>query len=427
MLPTGVNLLACFALFGNLADGQVKIPSYPPDVNYTPTFPQLVANNGYKAETHTVTTEDGYILTLFRIPRGKKCRGPTKQPPVLIIHGFLESADCYIDGDPNTDLGYLIPDECYDTWFGSYRGTFYSRGHVRLNPNTDREYWQFSTDEMGMYDVPTFVDYVLNNTGSQQLNYIGFSQGGGGFIIMCSERPGYCNKIKLFIGLAPATRHLNTRSLPFRLITQAVNGILGPLQDAGIYELLTKGYPIQRILNFLCQNNILAGIICGALDAILDNPNPGSITPNTLRIVYQHTPAGISTKLGARYGQAMTETQFLKFDYGATANIQLYGSATPPAYNISAVTCPVVVIQGMNDGIVDLRDSLWAANQMPNLIEYHRVSDPLWTHFDNIRSQFIPKYTFPTVQKYLKQFSSDGGSNPTTRNLRNLNHFPGRG
>ncbi|XP_063387982.1 gastric triacylglycerol lipase-like isoform X3 [Cydia fagiglandana] len=408
MVSYGLNLLVCFTLFGTLADGQLKLPPYPPDVNYTPTFPQLVANNGYKAETHTVTTEDGYILTLFRIPRGRKCRGPIRQPPVLIMHGFLESADCFIDGDPNAVLGYLIPDECYDTWFGSYRGTFYSRAHVKLNPDTDRKFWQFSTDEMGMYDVPAFIDYVLYKTGSEQLNYMGFSQGGGTFFIMCSERPGYCNKAKLFIGLAPATRHLNTRSLPFRLITQAINGILEHLEEAGIYEMLTKGYPIQRILNFLCQNDIFAGIICGILDAILDGPNPGSITANTLRIVYEHTPAGISTKLAARYGQAMTETEFLMFDYGPIANTQLYGRTTPPAYNLSAVTCPVVVIQGRNDGIVDMRDSLWAAKQMPNLLEYHNVTDPLWTHFDNIRSQYIPKYTFPTVRKYLKEYSSAG-------------------
>lgn len=33
--------------------------------------PQIIANRGYPAETHTVVTPDGYILTLHRIPRGR--------------------------------------------------------------------------------------------------------------------------------------------------------------------------------------------------------------------------------------------------------------------------------------------------------------------------------------------------------------------
>ncbi len=31
----------------------------------------MITKNGYPAETHTVTTEDGYILEIHRIPFGK--------------------------------------------------------------------------------------------------------------------------------------------------------------------------------------------------------------------------------------------------------------------------------------------------------------------------------------------------------------------
>lgn len=382
-----------------------KLPGYPVVANSTPTFPQLVAKQGYTAEEHKVTTEDGYILTMFRIPRGRKCNGTIRSPPVLLVHGVVLSADIFIDAGPNDGLGYLVADDCYDTWFGNVRGTFYSRDHISLNPDTDRLFWQFSVDEMGLYDIPAFVDYVLHITGAPQLNYIGFSQGGGTFMIMCSERPGYCDKAGLLIGLSPATRQFYTRSLAFRLITKTVNEFREPIEELGIWEILTKGFPVQVTLNFLCQNRFLTEAVCGTVLAIVDAPHPGSTNSETLLSGFSHAPAGISTKNAARYGQALSNKKFVKFDYGRKNNLDIYGTPTPPEYNLTAVTVPTVVIQGVNDGIVDIRDSSWAAKQLPNLLEYVKVSDPLWTHFDQITSQYVSETTFPTIRQYLQQYS----------------------
>ena len=40
-------------------------------------------------EKYTVTTKDGYINTIFRIPNAGK-------PPVFFQHGILDSADAWI-------------------------------------------------------------------------------------------------------------------------------------------------------------------------------------------------------------------------------------------------------------------------------------------------------------------------------------------
>ena len=38
----------------------------------------MAARHGYKVETHRVTTEDGYVLSMHRIPRGRESnRGGT--------------------------------------------------------------------------------------------------------------------------------------------------------------------------------------------------------------------------------------------------------------------------------------------------------------------------------------------------------------
>lgn len=58
---------------------------------------------GYPVETHRATTEDGYVLTLHRIPRGRR-RG-SSSPPVLLLHGILCSSADWVMGEPERSLG----------------------------------------------------------------------------------------------------------------------------------------------------------------------------------------------------------------------------------------------------------------------------------------------------------------------------------
>jgi len=64
----------------------------------------MIRKAGYPVETHTVQTEDGYLLTLYRIPRQNGA-------PVLLQHGLLtSSADFLILGkDKGLGMTYSTP------------------------------------------------------------------------------------------------------------------------------------------------------------------------------------------------------------------------------------------------------------------------------------------------------------------------------
>lgn len=47
------------------------------------TFVEICQKNNFKVETHQVTTEDGYILTLMRIPGIVGEQVTTAKPPVF--------------------------------------------------------------------------------------------------------------------------------------------------------------------------------------------------------------------------------------------------------------------------------------------------------------------------------------------------------
>lgn len=58
--------------------------------------PQIIQHMGYPAETHHVTTEDGYILEIHRIPNHQQKTNRYHQLPIFITHGFLSSSSSFV-------------------------------------------------------------------------------------------------------------------------------------------------------------------------------------------------------------------------------------------------------------------------------------------------------------------------------------------
>ena len=67
----------------------------------------MVARHGYKLGTHKVITEDGYILGMHRIPRGKQSYSSEKEsrPVVYIQHGLTSSSADWLVPGPDKALG----------------------------------------------------------------------------------------------------------------------------------------------------------------------------------------------------------------------------------------------------------------------------------------------------------------------------------
>lgn len=107
---------------------------------------------------------------------------------------------------------------------GNARGNTYSRNHVSLKP-TSAAFWKFSWHEIGYYDLPAMIDYVLDETGVLKIQYVGFSQGTTAFWVMTSTKPEYNDKIKAMQALAPVGYVGNIRSPLIRAIAPFTNSL----------------------------------------------------------------------------------------------------------------------------------------------------------------------------------------------------------
>ncbi|XP_062703827.1 lipase 1-like [Aedes albopictus] len=342
-----------------------------------------IEKHGYPAELHSVTTKDGYILTISRIPSPRKT-------PILLMHQVYGcSVDFTILG-PRKAIALLAHDQGYDVWMGNVRGNMFSRDHVSLDPNKSA-FWKYSYHEIGFFDVPAMVDYILHLTGRKRLHYIGHSQGSVVFLVMTSMHPQYNQKIASAHLSAPPA-FLSRSTAPVTSMSGEILSALLLMDSLGVHSIGDRfnSEPLMYVKRAIDASVIREEWIMETAYYLAGEDREGfnmSVIPDLTAAF----PAGGSLRQFTHYVQCHRSGRFAQYDYGREGNLKRYGHSTPPAYPLELVTVPVAMYYGSNDQFVAVEDVDLLAKKLPNVVLKYLHPNPKWNHIDFLYGKEAPE------------------------------------
>ncbi|XP_042118722.1 lysosomal acid lipase/cholesteryl ester hydrolase [Peromyscus maniculatus bairdii] len=393
-----MGMVVCLVLGILLSGGPMgSVSAVDPEANMNVT--ELITYWGYTAEEHSVQTEDGYILSLHRIPHGRKNhsdKGP--RPVVYLQHGLLADSSNWVTNTDNSSLGFILADAGFDVWMGNSRGNTWSQRHTTLSVSQD-EFWAFSFDEMAKYDLPASINYIVNTTGQEQVFYLGHSQGTTIGFIAFSQIPELAKKIKMFFAMAPVV------SLSFAMSPLAKIGQLPDLLIEDLFghrQFLPQNAVMKWLSTHVCTHVIMREL-CTNIFFLICGFNEKNLNTSRVEVYTTHCPAGTSVQNMMHWSQVVKYQKFQAFDWGSSdKNYFHYNQSYPPPYDLRNMSIPTALWSGDRDWLADTSDINILLTQIPNLVYHKRI--PEWEHLDFLWGLDAPWRMYNEIVSLLRKY-----------------------
>ncbi|RLN48846.1 hypothetical protein BBJ28_00003123 [Nothophytophthora sp. Chile5] len=415
-------LLSLVLLLGVLSSvyAEDEVAEATVDVDVGKTVVEIIEARGYEVETHKVTTSDGYILTMYRLPKtyAESQSGATaasNKPAIQLQHGLLDSSFTFVSNFRNQSLAYVLADAGYDVWLGNNRGTTWSNEHETLTTDDDA-YWSFSWEQMGLYDLPATINYVLDTTGRSTMSYVGHSEGTTQAFVGFSENQEVAKKVDYFGALAPVawTGHA-TAALFVALADLKVDQIF---LNLGFTSFLPHTALLETLLSDIVCTNL--DEICNSAIGLIAGPSD-NLNATRIPVYLSQTPAGTSVQNMAHYAQGIRDNTFASYDYGCSCleilgiglcssliceNKAKYGSFAPPAFPVEDMVYPRTGFYiGATDTFATSTDIAQIRSGMPDATIVYEQTISAFSHLDFTWAENANELVYQDLLVQLKKYA----------------------
>ncbi|VVD03003.1 unnamed protein product [Leptidea sinapis] len=339
------------------------------------------------------------MLNTFRIPG--------EGPPVLLVHGISDSSDSWLVLGPECSLAFLLADAGFDVWLFNARGNRYCKTNVK--GVSKKTFWDFSFEEIGMYDVPANIDYILNKTGRPTLTYIGFSQGTTTFLTACSLRPEYNRKINYAILLAPVAWLNNAENPLLNFYALNFNNLKELSRSAKLYEVFAYDRNIGYYVSAVCNNSSRLKVLCNLfLYLSFGLKNLSALSQDRLPVITSHIPAGATAKAFFHFLQMYVNKRFERYDYGPELNRIRYSANKPPEYDLSQITVPIALFISDADWFSSVKDAINLRKKINSIDKFIVINRTLeFTHLEFVYGSRVNSIINKPVIEMLTRLKLD--------------------
>jgi pimeloyl-ACP methyl ester carboxylesterase len=363
-------------------------------------YKSYISNLGLDLEEETVTTEDRYVNTMWRLT--SKDPNNRNGKSVIMQHGLLDGAFTFLILAEDS-LPKKLCDEGYVVYLPYIRGTQFSRSHLDYDSGLTSKYWDFSFDHMAAYDVPANINFVKNRDGVEKVYYIGHSQGTLTFFLAYMNNPEFMEKnIAKFIALGTVPNVNNAPHFLIKLFDKSKILNLIPVKN-----FLTLPKEVGQVFVPLCTSK--AKFLCNSILSLAfsGTHETGRIDYDRLgKNIFLYEPGGTSLQNMKHWIQIYKAKRAQKYDYGLVENLKHYGQTTPPVYDLKKMkgySIPSLMTISDADPFANPQDTLDFVDNIENKKVVNILSLTNYNHIDYFWADSAVQEIFPKVMNFLDE------------------------
>ncbi|CAI2371526.1 unnamed protein product [Moneuplotes crassus] len=313
---------------------------------------------GFGYEEYQVTTEDGYINTLMRIPYAPDNQGVPNKPPIYLIPDVFLTAEMFTHLGPENSPAFNLASQGFDVWISNQRGTIHSQDHVELDPDDpDSGYWDYDLVSYRQ-DYMADITAIKDSTGYGTVGVLGFHNGAAALAYAMALEPEYFNEnanVGVLMAFVPSYAHSNAPVFGIASYTTGMNNMLASL---GVNVMSPAA--LTFIHRTICVN---IPLICSFIDGIWNGEiNPFTDTISGIQNRYLLNRDIFPPRLNNHLTQSFASGEVTFYDYGPEENLERYGSEDPPLIPFEDTNNPVAMFMASLDLSYGHEDDEWYAD-----------------------------------------------------------------